>query len=70
MDGKIHRVKTTTDRGREMSRAYSGFLNEYPAGFIQNFKTGIKENWKMSLENIKQNIVSYQHLVQKTSIIL
>ncbi|MBZ7942948.1 toprim domain-containing protein, partial [Campylobacter molothri] len=60
MDGKIHRVKTTTDRGREMSGAYSGFLDEYPAGFIQNFKTGIKENWKMPLENIRQNIVSYQ----------
>ena len=60
MDGKIHRVKTATDKGREMSGAYSGFLNEYPAGFIQNFKTGIKENWKMPLENIKQNVISYQ----------
>ena len=60
MDGKIHRVKTTTDKGREMSGAYSGFLNEYPAGFIQNFKTGIKENWKMPLENVKQNIINYQ----------
>ena len=60
MDGKIHRVKTATDKGREMSGAYSGFLNEYPAGFIQNFKTGIKENWKIPLENIKQNVISYQ----------
>lgn len=60
MDGKIHRVKTTTDKGRETSGAYSGFLNEYPAGFIQNFKTGIKENWKMPLENAKQNIISHQ----------
>lgn len=60
MNGKIHRVKTTTDKGRETSGAYSGFLNEYPAGFIQNFKTGIKENWKMPLENAKQNIISYQ----------
>nr|HDV6451813.1 hypothetical protein [Campylobacter jejuni] len=65
MDGKIHRVKTTTDKGREMSGAYSGFLDEYPAGFIQNFKTGIKENWKMPLENAKQNIVSYQTPSQK-----
>ena len=65
MDGKIHRVKTTTDKGREMSGAYSGFLDKYPAGFIQNFKTGIKENWKMPLENAKQNIVSYQTPSQK-----
>ncbi|ECR1870302.1 hypothetical protein F0N34_08865 [Campylobacter jejuni] len=65
MDGKIHRVKTTNDKGREMSGAYSGFLDEYPAGFIQNFKTGIKENWKMPLENAKQNIVSYQTPSQK-----
>ncbi|EAJ1255102.1 hypothetical protein A0Y59_07980, partial [Campylobacter lari] len=66
MDGKIYRVKTITDRGRETSGAYSGFLNEYPAGFIQNFKTGIKENWKMPLENIKQNITSYQAPSQKS----
>lgn len=66
MDGKIHRVKTTTDKGREMSGAYSGFLDEYPAGFIQNFKTGIKENWKMPLGNIKQDIVSYQSPSQKS----
>lgn len=66
MDGKIHRVKTNTDKGREMSGAYSGFLDEYPAGFIQNFKTCIKENWKMPLENIKQNIVSYQASSQKS----
>ncbi|ELQ2157390.1 toprim domain-containing protein [Campylobacter jejuni] len=65
MDGKIHRVKTATDKGREMSGAYSGFLDKYPAGFIQNFKTGIKENWKMPLENAKQNIVSYQTPSQK-----
>ncbi|HEF8491440.1 TPA: toprim domain-containing protein [Campylobacter jejuni] len=64
MNGKIHRVKTTTDRGRETSGAYSGFLNEYPAGFIQNFKTGIKENWKMPLENAKQNIITHQALSQ------
>ncbi|BEJ86619.1 hypothetical protein B10525_17520 (plasmid) [Campylobacter jejuni] len=25
MDGKIHRVKTTNDKGRELSGAYSGF---------------------------------------------
>ncbi|RAX59326.1 hypothetical protein CCZ01_00910 [Helicobacter monodelphidis] len=64
MDGKIHRVKTITDKGREKSGAYSGFLDEYPAGFIQNFKTGIKENWKMPLE-LKQDITNYQALNQK-----
>lgn len=64
MDGKIHRVKTTTDRGRETSGAYSGFLDEYPAGFIQNFKTGIKENWKMPSE-LKQTITNYQAPHQK-----
>ncbi|EJX1674830.1 DUF5710 domain-containing protein [Campylobacter jejuni] len=63
MDGKIHRVKTTTDKGREMSGAYSGFLDEYPAGFIQNFKTGIKENWKMPIEkNQSNNIKNSQKL--------
>lgn len=50
MDGKIHRVKTNLDKGREMSGAYTGFLNDYPAGFIQNFKTNHKENWKMGIE--------------------
>lgn len=50
MDGKIHRVKTNLDKGRELSGAYSGFLNDYPAGFIQNFKTNYKENWKMGIE--------------------
>ena len=65
MDGKIHRVKTTTDRGRETSGAYSGFLNEYPAGFIQNFKTNVKENWKMPLEKAKQIITDYQASNQK-----
>lgn len=64
MDGKIHRVKTNTDKGREMSGAYSGFLNDYPAGFIQNFKTGIKENWKMPL--VKRNIISHQNPSQKS----
>lgn len=53
MDGKIHRVKTTNDKGRELSGAYNGFLDDYPAGFMQNFKTGIKENWKMPIEKIK-----------------
>lgn len=64
MDGKIHRVKTNTDKGREMSGAYSGFLNDYPAGFIQNFKTGIKENWKIPL--VKRNIISHQNPSQKS----
>lgn len=50
MDNKIHRVKTITDKGRELSGAYAGYLDQYPAGFIQNFKTGYKENWKMANE--------------------
>ncbi|ELR1945702.1 hypothetical protein QSC08_001663, partial [Campylobacter jejuni] len=63
MDGKIHRVKTTNDKGRELSGAYSGFLDDYPAGFVQNFKTGIKENWKMSIEkNQSNNIKNSQKL--------
>ncbi|MBX0795107.1 toprim domain-containing protein, partial [Campylobacter jejuni] len=67
MDGKIHRAKTATDKGREMSGAYSGFLNGYPAGFIQNFKTGIKENWKMQLEkNYKNKIKNPQELFKQT----
>ncbi|EOA4134295.1 DUF5710 domain-containing protein [Campylobacter coli] len=63
MDGKIHRVKTTNDKGRELSGAYSGFLDDYPAGFVQNFKTGIKENWKMPIEkNQSNNIKNSQKL--------
>ncbi len=63
MDGKIHRVKTTNDKGRELSGAYSGFLDDYPAGFVQNFKTGIKENWKMPVEkNQSNNIKNSQKL--------
>ncbi|EFS3714477.1 hypothetical protein HXW14_001781 [Campylobacter jejuni] len=63
MDGKIHRVKTTNDKGRELSGAYNGFLDDYPAGFIQNFKTGIKENWKMPIEkNQSNNIKNSQKL--------
>nr|WP_258523735.1 hypothetical protein [Campylobacter hyointestinalis] len=50
MGSKIHRVKTTNDKGRELSGAYSGFSNDYLAGFVQNFKTSIKENWKMHIE--------------------
>ena len=52
MDGKLHRVKTIGDKGRELSGAYVGFLNGHPAGFIQNFKTGFKENWKSSFSNL------------------
>ncbi|HDX6248820.1 TPA: DNA primase, partial [Campylobacter fetus subsp. venerealis] len=52
MDGKLHRVKTTGDKGRELSGAYVGFLNGHPAGFIQNFKTGFKENWKSNFSNL------------------
>ncbi|EIV6325638.1 hypothetical protein L9T60_002030, partial [Campylobacter coli] len=60
---KIHRVKTTNDKGRELSGAYSGFLDDYPAGFVQNFKTGIKENWKMPIEkNQSNNIKNSQKL--------
>ncbi|HEF5943471.1 TPA: toprim domain-containing protein [Campylobacter coli] len=63
MDGKIHRVKTTNDKGRELSGAYNGFLDDYPAGFMQNFKTGIKENWKMPIEkNQSNNIKNSQKL--------
>ncbi|MFX3627643.1 hypothetical protein ACD574_00175 [Campylobacter sp. LH-2024] len=51
MDGKIHRVKTTNNKGIELSGAYIGYLNNnFPAGFVQNFKTGIKKigkcKWK------------------------
>lgn len=49
MDGKLHRVRTYDDKGRNLSGAYVGFLNAHPAGHIQNFKTGYKENWKSSL---------------------
>ncbi len=64
MDGKIHRVKTTNDKGRELSGAYIGYLNNnFPAGFIQNFKTGIKKNWKMQIEkNQSNNIKSPKEL--------
>ena len=56
MDGKIHRVKITNDKGRELSGAYIGYLNNnFPAGFIQNFKTGIKKNWKMQIEKNQNN---------------
>lgn len=51
MDGKIHRVSVLGDKGRELSGAYKGFLDEYPAGFIQNFKTGFKQNWKFQSRN-------------------
>lgn len=64
MDGKIHRVKTTNDKGRELSGAYIGYLNNnFPAGFIQNFKTGIKKNWKLQIEkNQSNNIKSPKEL--------
>ncbi len=64
MDGKIHRVKTTNDKGRELSGAYIGYLNNnFPAGFVQNFKTGIKKNWKMQIEkNQSNNIKSPKEL--------
>ncbi|AJC85480.1 putative DNA primase (plasmid) [Campylobacter peloridis LMG 23910] len=64
MDGKIHRVKTTNDKGRELSGAYIGYLNNnFPAGFIQNFKTGVKKNWKMQVEkNYNGNLKSSQEL--------
>ncbi|MCR6580379.1 DUF5710 domain-containing protein [Campylobacter insulaenigrae] len=63
MDGKIHRVKTTDDKGRELSGAYIGHIDEYPAGFIQNFKTGVKKNWKMQVEkNYNSNLKSSQKL--------
>ena len=70
MDGKIHRVKTNLDKGRELSGAYSGFLDEYPAGFIQNFKTGVKENWKMNKEYGNNNIpIENNRIVRKNEII-
>ncbi|XUP61855.1 hypothetical protein UXU46_00840 (plasmid) [Campylobacter jejuni] len=52
MDGKIHRVKTNNDKGRELSGAYRIFWTIILQGLC-NFKTGIKENWKMPIEKIK-----------------
>lgn len=46
MDGKIHRVQVTGDKGQEKSGAYCAYLDGRPAGFIQNFKSGEKHNWK------------------------
>lgn len=50
MDGKIHRVQATGDKGRERSGAYCGFLDGRPGGWFQNYKTGEKQNWKADAE--------------------
>ena len=49
MDGQLHRVPVIGDTRRETSGAYTGHLDNHPAGYIQNFKEGTKINWKSSV---------------------
>lgn len=45
MDGAIHRVPLIDGKRGELDGAYSGFLDERPAGWMQNFSTGEKVKW-------------------------
>ncbi|EKT0455031.1 DUF1738 domain-containing protein [Campylobacter jejuni] len=67
MDGKLHRVSIMSDKGREKSGAYVGFLNGHPAGFVQNYKTGIKENWKSanSFKKTKNQEISFKNAIEQ-----
>lgn len=49
MDGKIHRCKVESDRGREASGAYQGYLDGYPNGWIHNFKTDERVKFKYAM---------------------
>ncbi len=47
MDGKLHRVPTTTDKKGGLSGAYAGHLDGITAGgYIQNYHTGEVVHWK------------------------
>ncbi|MFC1098375.1 zincin-like metallopeptidase domain-containing protein [Pasteurella multocida] len=46
MDGKLHRVRTESDKSKELSGAYILHGDGLPAGYAQNFRTGEKLNWK------------------------
>ena len=46
MDGTLQRVPVIDGKLNSRDGAYTGHLDDHPAGFIQNHKTGLKMNWK------------------------
>ncbi len=58
MDGRLYRVPVEGDEKGQKSGAYTGYLDDHPAGFIQNFKTGLKTNWKAIGQSINASEIA------------